>query len=355
MTRGHDLRTLPVSFYLPTRWNPDSFLDAHPDTDWALFMDGRAQAIPHTFLRLREKGYDVSLTDRVPQSGVVIVYSGDMPSFIKSLQSRKELTIISVESDRRIAENSVADFVVQHNGLGVDNVRRICIPNWPQVGLIPRDPARLNELRTVHYKGNIENLHPSFLSADWERALQDLNMEFIVDADITASDWRDRRLGERIRVGSTASWRDYSRTDVVLAVRPQRSKGDRVKPKPAVKLVNAWRAGAPALLGPEPNFRELRKSELDFIEVSSPSEAYTALYRLKENPSLYSAMIKNGLRRGEAFSNESITQLWEDLLFQHVRATPRNRAARSLSVILLLPRRAIRLASRRLNSLRASD
>lgn len=354
-TRGHNLSAPRVSFYLPSRWNPDSFLDAHPDADWALFMDGRSQAVPHTFLRLQERGHDVLLTDKVPQSGIVVVYSGDMPSFLKHLKSKKKLTIISVESDRRIAENSVADFVVQHNGLNIDNVRRIYIPNWPQVGLIPRDTTRLSELRTVHYKGNIENLHPSFLTADWESALHDLDMKFVVDADITASDWRDGTLGERIRVGSTSGWRDYSENDVILAVRPRRPRGDRVKPKPAVKLVNAWRAGTPALLGPEPNFQELRRTELDFIEVSSPSEAYAALYKLKENPSLYLKMIQNGLHRGQAFSNASITQLWEDFLFQHVRATPRNRSARSISVGLLLPRRAIRLATRRLNSLKDSN
>jgi hypothetical protein len=47
-------------------------------------------------------------------------------------------------------------------------------------------------------------------------------------------------------------WHDYSTDDLVLAVRDLTEKDALVKP--ASKLVNAWIAGVPALLGPEPAF-----------------------------------------------------------------------------------------------------
>src|SRR5436309_1927650 len=80
---------------------------------------------------------------------------------------------------------------------------------------------------------------------------------------------------------------------LVLAVRPE----GRSTNKPASKLVNAWLAGVPALLGPEIAYRELRRSELDYCEVSSLAEAQAAVDRLLGDPGLYNAMVENGRAR----------------------------------------------------------
>ena len=53
--------------------------------------------------------------------------------------------------------------------------------------------------------------------------------------------------------------------------------------KPASKLVNAWHAGVPALLGPEPAYQALRM-QFDYIEIRSPEDAIREVIRLKENP-----------------------------------------------------------------------
>ena len=73
-------------------------------------------------------------------------------------------------------------------------------------------------------------------------------------------------------------------------------------------------AGAVALLGPEPAFREIRRSNLDYIEVRKPADVLTALHQLKEQPALYSAMIANGKRRFTEFSAETITEKWLTML-----------------------------------------
>jgi len=84
--------------------------------------------------------------------------------------------------------------------------------------------------------------------------------------------------------------------------------------KPPSKLVNAWVAGVPALLGPEPAFRDLRKSELDYIEIRKPNDVVTALRTLKEQPALYAAIVANGLRRGAEFSTTKIVERWLAML-----------------------------------------
>ncbi len=128
------------------------------------------------------------------------------------------------------------------------------------------------------------------------------------------------RLGVRFQINGIASeeadakvaWNDYSACDLALAAR-NLTEVDALA-KPASKLVNAWQAGVPALLGPEPAFRRLRRSELDYIEVVLPEDVIAAVARLKDNPSLYRAMIKNGSERAKDFSTERIIGRWVDVL-----------------------------------------
>ena len=59
---------------------------------------------------------------------------------------------------------------------------------------------------------------------------------------------------------------DYRTLDAVIAVRP--FEPHLYFAKPASKLINAWRAGVPALVGPEFASREIRRTDDDFLEVA---------------------------------------------------------------------------------------
>lgn len=107
-------------------------------------------------------------------------------------------------------------------------------------------------------------------------------------------------------------WSDYTEADIVFAVR-NATEYD-LTLKPALKLINAWFAGCPAILGPEPGYQALRKSELDYFEVCSPEEAVAAVRRLKDNPALYAAMVQNGYERAKEFTTEQLAERWRDLL-----------------------------------------
>lgn len=110
--------------------------------------------------------------------------------------------------------------------------------------------------------------------------------------------------------------------DLVLAVRPGRTSH-----KPASKLVNAWHAGTPALLSPDYPYLELRTSELDFMAVSTVTEAEQAITRLRAQPGLYRAMVSHGAARAREFTVAAITDRWAEFLFATVPtlAAPRGR------------------------------
>jgi len=83
--------------------------------------------------------------------------------------------------------------------------------------------------------------------------------------------------------------------------------------KPASKLVNAWWAEVPALLGPEPAFQELRQSPLDYFEIRSVEDVLRAVAQLKAEPDRYRAMTDNGRQRRVAFSTEQNLRDWVSL------------------------------------------
>ena len=135
--------------------------------------------------------------------------------------------------------------------------------------------------------------------------LRELGVTWVEDAAPSAVVARDP---------SGLHWNDYREVDLSLGVRPPdviRRKG-----KPASKLIVPWLAGCPALLGPEPAYRELRRFDLDYVEIETPEDAVRAIVALKDDPARYLAMVENGRARGTEFSVAHVTQEWADILFR---------------------------------------
>jgi hypothetical protein len=189
--------------------------------------------------------------------------------------------------------------------------------------------------------GLVENLHRDFQSDAWPRALAELGLEWVPR---TA---RFHSMGDPARV----DWEDYREVDVLLAIRPRQRRLEFAKP--ANKLINAWRAEVPALIGAEYAFREVRRSDLDYIEANNAEEAISALRRLQTEPDLHARMISNGRRRAAEFSFEAIVDQWAELLFQIL---PSRIAAGALPWTRRMPipaRLAMRRAVRLLTAARA--
>jgi hypothetical protein len=189
----------------------------------------------------------------------------------------------------------MCDFEVLQNELDEDDAYHAGIPLWPQPGLEPRNAVRGDTIERVAYFGRTGT------AASW---LQDVG--FIE---------RLRQLGVSFEIRDDR-WYDYSDVDLILAHRLEAPV--MLRHKPPSKLINAWLAGTPALLGDEPAFVNLRRSSLDYLSINSPNDVYEAIARLKNQPGLYQAMVANGQVRGHDYSARALRQRWIDLLSSRI-------------------------------------
>lgn len=169
------------------------------------------------------------------------------------------------------------------------------VPLWPQPGIIGRDPTRGETFNSLAYFGDDRNIAPELLGADWTGFLA------------------GRGVAWHVRNAQSSRNTDFSDIDVVIGVRSFRRAG--YIRKPASKLVNAWIAGVPAILGREIAFREQRRSAVDYLEVDSVAAARDAVDRLAASPALRRSMIENGVARALEFTAPAIAARWRHLLF----------------------------------------
>ena len=246
------------------------------------------------YIHLKYRGLDVHLvSDYVPGQICIVPYD-----YLSTRGVPFNAFIVASQYDRGRPE--VCEQRVVQNKLNVITPNDHYLPHWPQPNLKLRDQTRGSMIENLVYKGREHHLAGPFKSVEFLQQLRSLgiNLSFSNKKEGLQRAWTD--------------WSDYTTADVVLAVR--NSSDYHLSFKPASKLINAWFAGCPALLGPEPAFQQLRESELDYIEVRSPDEVIAALLRLKENPALYAAMVENGFRRTKDFTPDAISSLWRDLL-----------------------------------------
>jgi len=300
-----------VAFYLHGESRLEALKELDPERDFGEFQTGERAWILQTYLRLRRAGYEVELTDRWPQRGL-LVFSSKQRRIIKRLGGRTdEVRLLGIRED--VGAPWIADWEVLQNGRYADGCRRFFVPFWPQPGLIPRSASRGHLLRRAAYKGFIGNLHRDFQSERWPRFLAERGIDWTCDAP---------RYGGSQRNWAVTGWNDYRELDLIVAIRPA-DRAMHVR-KPAAKLYNAWLAGVPALLGREYAFRELRRSEEDYIEISSLDEAMQAVGVLLEQPERYTAMVTNAQRRAVEFTSEAILRQWAELLFHTLPAHERD-------------------------------
>lgn len=249
---------------------------------------------PQTYLALKERGLNVHLvSEYVP--GAICIATYDT---LRTRDFNFKSYVVACQHDRGRPELCDERIVLNHLNV-IDKCTDHFISQWPQPNLIPRDTSRGSLLKNLDFKGMLGNLAYPFQDPDFSRALKeglDIDLRFKSGRNVDVRDF----------------WKDYSQTDAILAIRNQTEYF--LTRKPPIKLVNAWLAGVPAILGPEVGYQAMRQSELDYIEVKSPDEAIAALKKLKEQPKLYEAMVTNGLERGKEFSPNKIAEKWREVL-----------------------------------------
>jgi hypothetical protein len=289
-----------VNFYLD-RPDLDSLRGLDPDRHWRSFQQGEEAWVLQTYLRLARAGDAVELTSAPRGAGIVVFHAKQKRALARHLGALSQAVLVAVRGDLR-GSLAVADFEIVQNGGTADGRRRFFLPHWPQPGLVARDPNRGDRLSRLAYKGYLDNLHPAFRAPEWRTWLAARGIEWVCDAI---------RFEGAATPRDVLAWPDFHDLDAVLAVRPP---GPSVRCKPATKLFNAWLAGTPALLGPEPAYRELRRAPLDFLEVDSIDSARAAVIRLQEESGLYRALVDRGRERAGEFTFQSTLERWRALL-----------------------------------------
>lgn len=246
---------------------------------------GREIWLVQAFQLIRKRGYRVTLSAEFAPEAINIAHCDD----IRPSPDLWKYFIVSVRADRDPA--FVSQLEIVQNRFSVWSESDYYIPHWPQPGLLPRDPGRGTKVENVVYMGKADNLEDAFKAPKFRRELNRMGMRLLIQED---------------------AWWDYREADVVLAVRG----GPRfyLSIKPAAKLVNAWLAGCPAILSPEPGYTELRQSDEDYIEATQATEALAALLKLRRSPELMSRMIANGKLRGADYEANAILNHWEKFL-----------------------------------------
>ncbi len=251
---------------------------------------GAAAWVLQAFLLLRARGHEVAMTDRFVPGAVCVAHYDDIairdlawPSFV-----------VAIEPDR--ARPTICNARLCQSPAQVKAPNDFLMPVWPQPAIIARDESRGDRVETLGYLGRTAYLGESFRSESFQTELGRLGVKLVID---------------------DTTWRDYSKLDAVIAVRDVSAYDLTIKPPS--KLTNAWLAGVPAMLGPEPAFQHLKESELDYFEVTTPAEALEAIRRLKKEPGLYCAMVERGGERAMDFSHDAIARRWESLLGGRIR------------------------------------
>lgn len=318
----HNLFEVPLNFVIPAarQWPElaDGSFTSMTDEDRACrALSGLDNWVIAPYQYFLSRGMNVSQGTQA-RSGYVNVLSG-MTFAIRDCSPNAFIVVCRADAHYP----AMADFIIEQNRCRLDSPRTAYLPHPALPGLVPRDATRQG-LRTLAYKGLLANLDSGFHDARFHARLAELGISLRLDTFETA--------GRRIETPA----HDFSDVDAVLAVRNLTEEDARGKP--ANKLVNAWRAGVPALLGPEPAYRELRRSDLDYFEVRTPDEAIACLTRLVNDPDLYRRMSENGLARAAEFTEERIYGLWPGLFNGEILEAYRRWQRRSL------PERMLRFA-----------
>lgn len=258
------------------------------------FRGGPHNWIVQTYLHLRKPlesvGLTVSISEEFRPDSINIAHRDSLNRF---WMPYARYYIVGVRADR--SPIKVSDWELLQNKAQSISARQRYLPLWPQPGLLAREATRGHQITCIGYFGRPGASSTWLDDPHFRRRLADLGVRFEARDDC---------------------WFDYRDVDLVLAHRQESQT--MLAQKPASKLINAWLAGVPALLGHEPGYAALRESELDYLTIAGPEAALAAVQRLQHDPTLYAAMIQNGYLRAVSYTVDASRERWLRFLLDEV-------------------------------------
>jgi hypothetical protein len=296
--------TPPIFFYIPNRadWS-ELPTDIQQYWDWMRAQGHLAWWGPfnwtlQTYLRLKAEKFRCGLARDIPPDGIVVAHRDFLPSDLRP--SNRQLLVCLLADRNRRESNGPHPYaqihIVQnpHDHLltrASPGWRAYYRPQWPQPGLLPRDPNRGDRFEVAAFFGYEHNLASELRNPQWKTQLRDLGLT-----------WRSVPRDQ---------WHDYRDVDVVVAVRT--FGYSEFSCKPPSKLYNCWHAGVPAVLGAESAFRANRRSDIDYLEVQSLDETVAAIRRLRDDRDLRQRMMRNGFTRAQEIHPARLAEEWQRL------------------------------------------
>jgi hypothetical protein len=291
---------LKLTFVAGARYSAWRDLDAWTESDIdrnaGRFRSGVDVWIVQTYLHVRDalaaEGWNVTLSDRFQAGGIAVAHWDEL----HRTRWRAPLAyLIGVRADRPPV--LAADKVVRQNTLAPDDARTVGIAPWPQPGMRPRRPQRGNMVSRVGYFGRLAQAPSFFNDPAFRSELARLGLDF---------------------VPSEHDWQDYSDIDIVIAFRT--APPSLLRHKPVSKISNAWLAGVPAIVGPEPAYLQLRESEHDMRVATDAPGVIAELTRLVTDHEFYAAMRARAAARAQEFDVPALRDRW--LAFFRERVAP---------------------------------
>jgi hypothetical protein len=283
-----------VYFYAPDEAQQKNIQQDH--RQWTGFHSNFTAWISQTYFYLKQAGFSCEVAHTIPEQGILIA---DRDTLDNDYPFLENVMLICVQSDKEYHPS--AHLHIVYNPVRWEKTKNSIwnphlISHWPMPGIIPRSSERKQLVQNISYIGTRSQLASELKSDIWKQ-----------DVEALSCQWQP--------IWDHSQWHNYHDLDVIVAAR---SFDDRVYPnKGSIKLINAWRAGVPAILTPELGFMNERKSELDFWVVRSYQEVLRAVSYLQNNPSHYQKMIENGLERAKEHTMDITLNQWLDF-FHHV-------------------------------------
>lgn len=278
----------PIYFvhkHLNTEW-PDLMGNKSPGTSSKYihrYKNGRDDWIIKTYLELLHRGNKVALSQHFV-SGQICVAHHD---HIINAHDAAKSYVVAIKADR--SPTYTCEHEIVQSPSSIKSTNDFYIPFWPQSNIIPRDRNRQSRIENIAFMGEERNLAARFRDSIFYDKLNE--------------------IGVRFRLVGRSGWHNFRNVDLVIAIRDGTDYF--LASKPANKLINAWIAGVPAIVGREPAYASLCRSELDCFIADSQDDVITIVQKLKENPNLYLDMVKNGLERSDEFTYDNICKEWE--------------------------------------------
>ncbi|WP_257668497.1 glycosyltransferase [Parapedobacter tibetensis] len=261
-----------ISGFVDTEWDNGEELCSRYSWTWAVYR------------MLKFAGHDISVGYTYKEGAINIVhYYGVMAAGIKP---HKFFTVY-LRADYR--SMPFAHLQVVQNKTQI-NAKSVWIKHHPQPGLRPRDSHR-DEISNVAFFGSPANTVK--LSSTTLETLKNEGLNFLYNTDFS-----DRA--------------DYSTVDIAIGIREFSER--RFDHKPGTKMTNAWLAGIPFVGGVDSAFEQNGKPGHDYIRVSKEPELIANLITLKNDPSLYAALIANSRDIAKDYTFEACSAAWSKLI-----------------------------------------